>query len=384
MTKTYSCLLFIISIILAIAIGEIFLFFLNRTPLTYTINEFYSFDCYAKGQSYWVTLKSNTTCLFHSSQHAFSDQSIRTNAYGIRNRVVQTPKPKNTKRILVLGDSFTFGLGVAEQDTYPRILEQILTSSIPSGTAVEVINAGIPTADIGYYYLFLKTVAPRLEPDIILIGYDPYNDTHDEEIRPTWTKTDTDGLPITIDSETAYIGSDGKMYSKTVPFLMRFPFLRKSRIVLLMIHVYLSLSQQREQKTALIPKQLCIFRSSCHTFDEDKLHAKKLFAAMKNLDAVRGKPLIVGLIPMEFQIYDMGRFKFNIPIALTPEEKRFPEKELTTMLASLDIPSFDLLPVFTAHKTPATYFEKDIHWNEQGHKIAAEALAPVLLPYLTQ
>ena len=44
-------------------------------------------------------------------------------------------------RILVLGDSFTVGAGVLQDDAYPQILENMLNKN--SKTIFEVINAGV-------------------------------------------------------------------------------------------------------------------------------------------------------------------------------------------------------------------------------------------------
>ena len=54
--------------------------------------------------------------------------SIRTNTKGLRDREYNSKKPKNTFRILVLGDSFTFGSCVEENETYPKVLENFLNT----------------------------------------------------------------------------------------------------------------------------------------------------------------------------------------------------------------------------------------------------------------
>ena len=46
------------------------------------------------------------------------DKNIRTNSHGLRDREREWEKPKGIKRILGLGDSFTFGYQVSEKDCY--------------------------------------------------------------------------------------------------------------------------------------------------------------------------------------------------------------------------------------------------------------------------
>ena len=43
----------------------------------------------------------------------FVRQPVHTNALGLREREIATPKPPGTVRVLLLGDSFVFGWGVA-------------------------------------------------------------------------------------------------------------------------------------------------------------------------------------------------------------------------------------------------------------------------------
>lgn len=50
-------------------------------------------------------------------------------------------KPENTFRIVVLGDSFTFGQGVKRDETFPKRLEHLLNKA-SAGTKFEVINLG--------------------------------------------------------------------------------------------------------------------------------------------------------------------------------------------------------------------------------------------------
>lgn len=62
------------------------------------------------------------------------------NANGFRNADFTPPSP-GRKRIAFLGDSFTYGEGVWEQDTYPRVFEALLKASGDKET--EVLNLGM-------------------------------------------------------------------------------------------------------------------------------------------------------------------------------------------------------------------------------------------------
>ncbi|MFQ5473873.1 MAG: SGNH/GDSL hydrolase family protein, partial [Dehalococcoidia bacterium] len=66
----------------------------------------------------------------------------RMNEHGLRGPSITVEKPPNTFRVLCLGDSFTFGEGVRQHDTYPTRLQALLSQAMPDKT-VEVLNAGV-------------------------------------------------------------------------------------------------------------------------------------------------------------------------------------------------------------------------------------------------
>ena len=68
--------------------------------------------------------------------------TIETSSLGFRDREMAVDKPSGVFRILALGDSFTFGVGVEGNQAYPKVLETLLNRSGGLGRRVEVINAG--------------------------------------------------------------------------------------------------------------------------------------------------------------------------------------------------------------------------------------------------
>ena len=100
---------------------------------------------------------------------------IDMNEQGFRGQPVAMPKPDQTTRILALGDSVTFGSGIAWQDAWPSQLETMLNESSQStpesgGAEVEsggfdAINAGLPALDLGQIELEYTTRWSALAPD---------------------------------------------------------------------------------------------------------------------------------------------------------------------------------------------------------------------------
>lgn len=92
---------------------------------------------------------------------------VCTNELGLRG-----PSPDQAHkrlRVLALGDSRTFGMGVEDNKTWPAQVQQILDRDAPG--KYEVINAGVTgyTVMQGYNYLRLRGL--KLEPDVVMVTF---------------------------------------------------------------------------------------------------------------------------------------------------------------------------------------------------------------------
>ena len=97
--------------------------------------------------------------------------SIKINSAGMRDREYALEKPADTYRIAVTGDSFTFGVGVPFEDTYPKLLEGRLNESRKGPVRYEVMNfacGGYGTVD---EVEVLKEKALPFAPDLIVLGF---------------------------------------------------------------------------------------------------------------------------------------------------------------------------------------------------------------------
>ncbi|MFO0687472.1 MAG: GDSL-type esterase/lipase family protein [Myxococcota bacterium] len=79
-------------------------------------------------------------------------------------------KPPGETRILALGDSFTFALGVRFEDLYVQRLERQLNAEEP-GRRFQVINAGVAGYNTTQELVFLRADGLRYEPDLVTIGF---------------------------------------------------------------------------------------------------------------------------------------------------------------------------------------------------------------------
>lgn len=91
----------------------------------------------------------------------------KVNEDGLRERTIEAKKGKDAFRILVLGDSFVEGYGIRQDRRFSDLMEKIL---LAQGKRVEVINAGVRGYNLGQYYVFFKTLYEKYAPDLVIIA----------------------------------------------------------------------------------------------------------------------------------------------------------------------------------------------------------------------
>jgi lysophospholipase L1-like esterase len=96
--------------------------------------------------------------------------SISLNSEGYRNGEIARAKPPGTLRIACVGDSWTFGMNVDQDRSYPSRLAVHLQDAQP-GVNAEVVNYGV----LGYTSFqglqLAKTRVFDLHPDIVAVGF---------------------------------------------------------------------------------------------------------------------------------------------------------------------------------------------------------------------
>ena len=96
--------------------------------------------------------------------------SISLNSQGYRNGEVAPAKAPGTFRVASVGDSWTFGMNVDQDRSYPSRLLALLRETQP-GRGVEVVNYGV----LGYSSFqglqLTKTRVFQLHPDVVAIGF---------------------------------------------------------------------------------------------------------------------------------------------------------------------------------------------------------------------
>ncbi len=97
----------------------------------------------------------------------FRGKVVNSNSKGIRGRrEFVYEKPAGVTRIVVLGDSFTFGEEVGDEETFSHYLHELIPNS-------EVLNLGIHGYGHDQMLRYLKEEGIRYHPDIVILGFMP-------------------------------------------------------------------------------------------------------------------------------------------------------------------------------------------------------------------
>jgi lysophospholipase L1-like esterase len=139
------------SLLVAFGVLELSLRAIYPAPIQFLYpQEFYDFD-------------PEMGHVLRPGQAAFThNHPVWTNSSGLRDGM-QEAKPE-ALRILALGDSQTFGNGLALDDTWPKQLERMLHKT-------QVVNAGIPGTDTWQHEILLRRLLKITNPHVAVLAF---------------------------------------------------------------------------------------------------------------------------------------------------------------------------------------------------------------------
>ena len=118
----------------------------------------FSFDAYDSTKG-WQT-RPNV-----KQMKVFNDKILNTNAQGFRDRHDYTVARDTGKvRILLLGDSFTFGEAVSDDEMYASLLQHMLPRA-------EIMNFGVHGYAHDQMLILLREQGIHYKPDIVMLGF---------------------------------------------------------------------------------------------------------------------------------------------------------------------------------------------------------------------
>ena len=317
-------------------------------------------------------LAKNSRGVFRDTQNEYIARAD-TNSLGMRD-YEYGEKGENTFRILVLGDSFTFGAGVEFEDTFVKQLESILRQK-NDGKKYEVINAGVMGYGTDQEYYYLKEWGFKLKPDLVIVAFYIQNDVEDVMIGAINHYTVKDGYLFDL--------FEHKQKERRKNFLERnsraYEFF-EDRVNNLLIKKGL---KKKPWESSGIPLDMK-FRLKKYPpkLEEAMNKTKGFFKGIDSLEKhIGGKSLIL-LIPGRNQVFegwwlkDLDRFHEN------PSNYSITRinDELADFAKENKIPFLDLLPSQREYEKKIDLFlPVDPHWNKEGHKLVAKTIYDFLV-----
>ncbi len=294
--------------------------------------------------------------------------SVRTNNFGMRGPDIEFKKPEGAVRVLTMGDSWTFGEGVNDGETFTAQLGGLLDGS---GRRVETLNAGYTA---GYspdsYYVYLMRKGFSFKPDVVVVASMVVNDLFDLGSNG-WPETDTRGLPRSVESYTMRVNDKGQ-YGYFEDRRKQNPVMQPSRIALLnklrvntfwrdlLFRVYYQPYVMKNEKAG----------ADAESGADSMKRYQLVIAGMNEECRRRGVEFVLALIPA-FE-YDRGKLDVNSTgVAETVNFCRRNGIRVVNleevMLAEMTTPN--------GYDWPRYHITGNGHWNARGHRVAAEAIA---------
>jgi len=152
----------LIGVLIAVFLGEVVIrVFIPQKMYNEYLPEHPDYEPYlsVEPELGWVPRKD-----FSSQIYGIDNRLVKITHNNIGTRNKNNVGEKKKIRILVMGDSFTYGWGVRDEDSYPAKLQKLL------GDKYEVINFGVPSYEIDLVYIRLLEQGFALEPDVIIYG----------------------------------------------------------------------------------------------------------------------------------------------------------------------------------------------------------------------
>jgi lysophospholipase L1-like esterase len=286
---------------------------------------------------------------------------MRINAQGLRDDRDYGPKEAGVTRILMIGDSFTMGVGVDLDQTFIKQLE----SALNAGTVrkrVEILNAGVSGYSTAQEARFLQAYGFAFEPDVVVLGFFVGNDVAENGGTPSIVE---DGYLAEPGREPGFLPWVGRLLAAhSQLYHLAWPYERRLR------------AEGRAQDRWEAAK-----RSVAYLVDDthDPAWSATYAALQQIVDAGRNAhiPVAIVLIPESTQVDDAqwAALASSIGPGASAYDQHAPIDRLSRFGSERHVPTFDLLPAFRDAGEPAKlYFRQDHHWTVAGNTVAARSM----------
>jgi lysophospholipase L1-like esterase len=331
--------------------------------------------------------------------HQLTQFALHIDKFGLRT-LGAAAHVSRTRRLLVLGDSFTFAKETATEKTFTRLLQDSLDARV---AGIEVLNAGVPAYGTAQQLLFLRELQERqITPDITLLVFFTndildnlclsYGDLLPQRVRPCF-QMDAASRAVLRSPPEPHLengGDDTLVAAPPAP-----PGLSTPRMVRALAEDWL---QTKPGLVRLLTgfgvnARVARMPGLLNGWYRDDIVAAGMSltgALLREIDQEtqrRGGRLIVTMVPSPFQVYaetylPLLRHTFeNHPIveAFAHDLLR-PQRLVRESSEAAGIPFEDLYPSFLDKNDSALFIPRDGHLTVAGHRLVASRL----LEFVTQ
>jgi hypothetical protein len=315
---------------------------------------------------------------------------VHINSQGLRDYEYPYQKGENTYRIALLGDSFTQAIQIPLEDTYQQILENMLNSGRMS-THFEVINYGIGGFGTTHeYFVFLHHVL-EYRPDMVLLGFTFENDIFENspilngrKYLPYLVIGENNTLVYLPPEPVPYYMRLGAFF-KMIPFFYYRIVKGNSRLETLLRGI-----KRGSVNNGGIPLEYYMY---ARVWDPEWREAweitKQVLLRLDQETISHNITFMIVGIPGQIQIDpQIQKEVFALYPMMAHEEWDWekPNKLLRGFCQSKGIHYFDLSPLFKEKIRQSAlplYYHDDGHWNQNGHRLAAESIYHILIEKLS-
>jgi lysophospholipase L1-like esterase len=299
---------------------------------------------------------------------------VRLNSWGLHDREHSFAKPSGSRRVLVVGDSFVEALQVPLEAGLPRLLARRLDTL---GVPADVVAIGRSGWGPVEYRAAIGEWAPKLDADVVVLVLYSGNDVRNASPEAERIFREQIAGPL------------GQLWSRPPDRDLPGVFVPGSRLNVLLAR--LALLRRARARVAewdsryKMPVDLYTFVEEEVPFIEDgwRRLALEVEGAASDL-ARQGRRLLVVSTSDALRMQTPRRLRASLERDYAEAKRwhwdfdRF-EARLGPLLGKAKVPWVDLHARFAGRmrEEPAVpHFLADGHWNETGHRWAADAVAP--------
>ena len=327
---------------------------------------------------------------------------MQTNSLGLRDREPEPLQPGDF-RLLVLGDSFTFGVhaGAREHCFVEQLeaqLEAVLSESpvrSNQGQAwhhADVVNAGVPgygtTQEVG----LLHKLGPVLRPHAVLLAFYVMNDFSDNSGRTRMTLVD--GYQMLEASAAGYRDAFRPLHRRLRLYLHAnselYLFLKRRLLhPLPRSGAEVTGTESAKQFDYYVYDSgfaMTLRRETSTQLEEGLRETRRALQRLRAWCDEHHAQALVMAIPAEQQVDPTVRARWIERFRLQHEafDYDLPQQRLATICSEVGIDLFDMRSEFEARIASGErlYLGDDDHWNVAGHALAADLLLEPTLDIL--